>query len=255
MIQILNKRSSTHPNWCEDNYFIEETDIRIQGAVFDGCSTGINSQFASIAMKYSFEKAINNRTNKLQLEQSNILNDYFDMLIGDVKSDLSSLKDCLNLTDMNLLSTIVFFYYIKETKSLYVKFLGDGVIYVNGNEIVNDENNMPDYLAYHLDEKWDSFFSWIKSRRTEIYENVESFSICSDGIHSFLNLKNPHINKQVAINFLLIDQQWNRLENGLNKKFNILINRDEEFKRSDELYWWDIKDDLTIIKYDHNATL
>lgn len=244
MIQILNKRSSTHPNWCEDNYWVNETDEYIQGAVLDGCSTGINSHFASTLIKYSFE-----RSNNLVHIRRDDLNNYFDVIISRVRNDLNDVKTALNLTELNLLSTIVFFFYNKKDKSLWVKFIGDGVIYVNGNEIINDENNMPDYIAYHLNEWWPTFYSWIESRRTLNFENVENFAICSDGIHSLVNLKNPHIKKEVAINFLIIDDQWKGLENGLNKKFNILTNRDEELKRSDELYWWDIKDDLTIIKY------
>lgn len=244
MIQILNKRSSTHPNWCEDNYWVNETDEYIQGAVLDGCSTGINSHFASTLIKYSFE-----RSNNLVHIRRDDLNNYFDVIISRVRNDLNDVKTALNLTELNLLSTIVFFFYNKKDKSLWVKFIGDGVIYVDGNEIINDENNMPDYLAYHLIESWSMFYSWIESRRTLYFENVENFAICSDGINSLVNLKNPHIKKEVAINFLIIDDQWKGLENGLNKKFNILTNRYEELKRSDELYWWDIKDDLTIIKY------
>lgn len=249
MIQILNKRSSTHPNWCEDNYWVNETDKYIQGAVLDGCSTGINSHFASTLIKYSFEKVSNYIFIKYGAFTQHNPVFYFSLIIGGVRDNLINIKSSLNLIELNLLSTIVFFFYNKENKSLWIKFIGDGVIYIDGNEIVNDENNIPDYIGYHLNEPWAEFYSWIRSRRTLNFENVENFAICSDGIHSLVNLKNPHINKEVAINFLIIDDQWKRLENGLNKKFNILTNRDEELKRSDELYWWDIKDDLTIIKY------
>lgn len=249
MISILNKRSSGHSNWCEDNYYVKEFDNHIVGAVLDGCSTGINSHFASTLIKYSLETSINEDVNIRQLLTGRF-EDYYYQIIGDVRSDLIDIQRTLKLADLHLLSTIVFFVYHKSAKKLYVKFFGDGVIYVNGNEIVNDENNTPDYLAYHLTETWSGFFGKVlPEKRFETYESVTNFSICSDGIHSLVNLKNPHINKQVAINFLVIDEQWNNQANGLNKKFNILTNKDDAIKRSEELYWWDIKDDLTIIRY------
>lgn len=251
MIQILNKRSSTHPNWCEDNYWVKETDKIIIGAVLDGCSTGINSHWASLSIKYLLEKA-----SKDEIKYGHP-NDLCTRIIVDIWLNLISLQKLMDISEMNILSTIVFFHYNKEKNELFVKFFGDGVIYVNGNEIINDENNTPDYLAYYCNDcKYSvDIFEWINNRRSEFYENVTDFSICSDGIHSLVNLKNPHIKKEVAINFLIIDEQWKRLENGLNKKFNILTNRDEDLKRSNELYWWDIKDDLTIIKFNSNATI
>lgn len=256
MIQILNKRSSTHQTWCEDNYFVKETDEFIIGAVLDGCSTGINSFFASTSVKYALEQSSKNT--KFPNDEK-LITEYIETLLCDVRSSLSNVSDTLGLTEMNFLSTIVLFIYIKGESRLYVKFIGDGVIYINGQEVVNDENNAPDYLGYHLVQrhasKWSEFYKWIESKRLEIYEDVNDFAICSDGIHSLVNLKNPHIKKEVAINFLIIDEQWKKLENGLNKKFNILTNRDEELKRSDELYWWDIKDDLTIIKFNSDAII
>lgn len=241
MISILNKRSTTHPNWCEDNYFIKETDEFIVGAVLDGCSTGINSHFASTAFKYALEKAYNEQnTDFVDYEM------YFYSLFNKVHITLVDLKYILDLSDLQLLSTIVFFIYNKRDKELYVRFIGDGTIIVNGVPYTNDESNAPDYLAYHVGV---GFQNWILTRRVEQFVNVQNFAICTDGIDSFVNLKNPHIPKQIAIDFLLQNDEYSALTNQLNKKFNILTNRDEELKRSDELYWWDIKDDLTIIKY------
>lgn len=243
MISILNKRSSTHSNWCEDNYWLYDTDEFVIGAVLDGCSTGINSHFASTLVKYSFEKSS---------KSENLNNDpdiLVDAFLCELRSHFKSIRDEIGLTEMNLLSTIVFFHYSKIENKLFVKFIGDGVIYVNGNEFVNDENNTPDYLSYHLNESWSHFYKWLDSKRIEIYENVENFAICSDGIHSLVNLKNPHIKKEVAINYLIVNEDWRGQFNGLNKKFNILTNKDDSIKKSEELFWWDIKDDLTVIRY------
>lgn len=242
MFSILNKRSSTHPNWCEDNYFLVETDKYAIGAVLDGCSTGVNSYFASTLIKYAFEKSCVVPTSF----EINYL-DYTNDLLGNVWCTVMQAKDILGVGDLHLLSTIVFFIYNKQRKKLFVKFAGDGTIVVNGVSYTNDEKNAPDYLAYH--NNWADFEKWNKTRRTEQFVNVESFAICTDGIDSFVNLKNPHISKQIAVDYLLQNDDFGKLSNQLNKKFNILTNRDEELKKSDDLYWWDIKDDITIIRY------
>lgn len=242
VFSILNKRASTHPNWCEDNYFLIETDEYAIGAVLDGCSTGLNSYFASTLMKYAFEKSCVVPT----LPKPNYL-EYTNDLLGNVWFTVIQTKDMLGVSDLHLLSTIVFFIYNKRHEELFVKFAGDGTIVVNGIAYTNDEKNAPDYLAYH--NNWADFSKWNKTRRTEQFVNVETFAICTDGIDSFVNLKNPHISKQIAIDYLLQCDDFGKLSNQLNKKFNILTNRDEELKKSDDLYWWDIKDDITIIKY------
>lgn len=249
MIQILNRRSSTHPNHCEDSYWVEETDNHIVGAVLDGCSTGIDSYFASTTIRYCLQKAFVHSTNQSQLSTSTNYDDYTDQMIGDVAIDLRSVQKQLNLDVLNFLSTIIFFVYDKENKTLYVKFFGDGSVSACGLEYTHDENNMPDYLAYHLNDSWSGFFKWVRNRKTLIFEEVETFAVCSDGIDSFVNVKNPHLDRSIAKDFLLHSEQFSTLKTGLVKRFNILTNRNEVFKSSDELFCWDIQDDLTVIRY------
>lgn len=249
MIQILNRRSSTHPNHCEDSYWVSETDSHVVGAVLDGCSTGIDSHFASTLLKYSLEKAYKHPANLIQLLGSTNYDDYTDQMIGDVVFDLRSVQKQLNLDVLNLLSTIVFFVYDKENKTLYVKFFGDGSVSASVLEYTHDENNMPDYLAYHLNDSWSEFFKWVRSRKTLIFEDIETFAVCSDGIDSFVNVKNPHLDRSIAKDFLLHSEQFSTLKTGLVKRFNILTNRNDDLKLSDDLFCWDIQDDLTVIRY------
>lgn len=54
MISILNQRGGNH-NSCEDSVWVNDTEDFIVGGVFDGCSTGINSHWASQTIAYIFE--------------------------------------------------------------------------------------------------------------------------------------------------------------------------------------------------------
>lgn len=259
MIQILNKRASTHPNWCEDNYFLYEDERFIVGAVLDGCSTGINSHFASTAVKYAFERAMTDNRNLDQLSKINYqvsYSDFFSEIIGDVKSNLTMIKMVLNLTEMNLLSTIVFFTFNKLNSELYVKFIGDGSVFVNGTRFDNDENNMPDYLAYHLENiSWSTFYKWSSDKPSILFTDVNSFAICTDGIDSFSNVHDRLKSKTIPVSFLIDDSKFSKLTAGLEKKFNILTNRFEEIKFSDDIFCWEILDDLTIIKYNQDEVI
>lgn len=248
MIQVLNKRASTHPNHCEDNYWVEETDQYVVGAVLDGCSTGIESHFASTLIRHILSTSWKtNDTQNYLINHDSF--EFISMLFGDVLFELNVINDRLKLSELHYLSTIVLFVYDKIGKQLFVKFAGDGSVFTDQGYYTHDENNMPDYIAYHINEVWSQKNKWIKSRHFEFYENVNQFSICTDGIDSFVNLKNPHLDREIAKNFILNSDKFSGLKTGLTKRFNILTNKNESLKESDELWYWDIQDDLTIIHY------
>lgn len=258
MLSVLNRRADTHPNHCEDNYFVFEDDSKVVGAVLDGCSTGNNSHWASQTFAYSL--------NKIRLETDNFsLFDHAPVrweestleVVNRLRMDIRCSVNVLGLTDMELLTTVVLFVYDKVSKTLYVKFFGDGtIIYrdVDGFKyLTNDEENAPLYLSYFLNISDDEFGRYVSSRRTEILRGVDEFCICSDGIDSFVNLKDGKLDRRIPVRFLCEDSYLGHLSAGLGKKFNILANRNDDIKYSDDHYWWSIQDDLTIIRY--NATV
>lgn len=243
MLSILNKRSSVHPNWCEDNYWVVEEEDLIVGAVLDGCSTGINSHFASQFVKYVLEYS---------WTLGNPYNHPYIMcctMARRVIGKMSIVSRQLSLTDMNFLSTIVFFTYNKRTKELYVMFFGDGVVYVNGEEFIHDEQNAPQYPAYHMNDTPEQIDGYLSTRKTMEFSGVEDFSICTDGVHSLYNVRDGKIPQSVAIDYLVKDRWAVSQKTGLARKFNILTNRNPATRLTDETYCWDLKDDLTIIRY------
>ena len=250
MLQVLNRRAHTHANHCEDSYFVHEDDDKIVGAVLDGCSTGYNSHWASQFVAYSFERLckdshgfryFSHPVSSWPLFETNIFR--------SVGNDIRMGMEMMSLSDMNFLSTIVFFVYLKSDRLLHVRFIGDGCAVVNGRYYRNDENNMPQYLAYFVGLSDDEFERFVSSRRVEVFEGVDNFAICSDGIDSFVNLKNGHLDRSIPIRFLVEDPRSINLKNGLAKKMNILTNTSEALKLDDEHCWWQIHDDLTIIRY------
>ena len=247
MIQILNKRAPSHQNWCEDNYWLHEQDGLIIGAVLDGCSTGTQSHFASTFFKYSLEKAFKENTDYDSPEE------LLELLAYATRADIARTAEILALTDMNFLSTMTLFYYKPEWKELVVKFFGDGTVFVNGGRYDNDEGNEPDYLGYYAFTSYINFAEYLATRRTLIFTEVDNFAICSDGIDSWANLKNPQVPKSIAVDFLIENPTFSGLKSGLSKKYNIITQTNSRLITDEELSWWEIKDDLTIIRYSNDS--
>ena len=57
MIKELVRRGTNHKNFCEDSVYHLEYGNIVDLAVFDGCSTGIKSHFASELMYKIFRKS------------------------------------------------------------------------------------------------------------------------------------------------------------------------------------------------------
>lgn len=206
----------THKNQCEDSVYVNETESFIWGCVCDGCSTGINSHFASQLMCY-FVRDIGVSCTTEQALMYYVFK-------------LRSIMNSLNLTDLHLLSTCIIFKYDKQKKILTVLPIGDGVYYVNDKEYVIDQGNIPDYLAYHVQESFIDF----KSKYLSIeYEDVNSFQICSDGIKSFSisQFESSDVHPDILLKIPFS-------ENYLQRMFNVLTKKK-----------WTIADDLSIISY------
>lgn len=215
MISQLCVRA-THKNTCEDAIFVKETASYIYGCTNDGCSTGINSAWASQLLCYLVQNRVHEITSNEYLA-------YLRIRLRDILGDL-------HLSEMNLLSTCLLFHYDKITRVLKLRIIGDGYYYVNGQEYVIDHNNTPDYLAYHL---YDNFLPFCENYPELVYENVNSFQICTDGIKSFQISQFESSDKNPSI---LLESPTS--ENYLKRMFNILTKNK-----------WTIADDLSIISY------
>lgn len=175
MLSILNVRSQEHLS-CEDSYFAVENPDFIYGGVFDGCSTGKNSHWASQTLAYAYEDACRLHSFK------NILSDTVTL---SVLRRLESIAVAdLGIDHMHFLATAVLFLFDKERSVLYTRTFGDGVIIVNGHQYVEDQDNQPDYLAYYMNQVPTRRLDMLKKVPKKEWQGVYSFQICSDGIHA-----------------------------------------------------------------------
>ncbi len=228
MLSILNQRGGTH-NSCEDSVWVEESEKYIVGGIFDGCSTGINSHWASQTIAYAFQR----EALDFKHDVYHSLNNFF---IFNILDRLERTCSALNIVDpkTKMLSTCLMFLYNKTERVLEVRCLGDGVYFINDIEHVVDQDNTPDYLGYVIYENLDLKYDFMEKYKSVFYNNVDRFIICSDGIQAIK--ENQFEQSDVNWQQLLLSPP--KSENYLQRMWNILKNKK-----------FTLGDDLTIISY------
>ena len=232
IIRTVLKKGTDHPVNCEDDLFFSIAEPYYIGAVFDGCSTGKKSHFASNLYSKILNKVLNTKTYQMFDDGDYSLEDIAKQTFVKFFNKLKKIKHILSLNDLEILST--FIVAIVKNNQAYIIVSGDGCIVADDKEIkLESIENAPDYLAYHLNEKvFDVYENNIKKFK---FDNIQNgLSICSDGIYSF---RNPDSSKAYSnvIEDLLYDKKLIDSEVMLARKYNILTNSKNGFSNYDDL--------------------
>ncbi|MFK7907460.1 MAG: protein phosphatase 2C domain-containing protein [Chitinophagales bacterium] len=223
------QRGHQHKHFCED--FLLHTSIG-EGwqiaVVADGCSGGKDSHFASTLAC----KLIRKITEKEEL----VFNDTTAKNIGlkllmHFMEELKEAQKQLQLETNELLSTLIFAVFNKTQAWLTV--LGDGVWAVDGKTHIIDQNNTPDYPAYHLKDSENALQKYLTQNSFEV-ENPQELAIATDGILSFVSPQTkPKKSKEEIIDYLLCDPKFTRHPNILTRKCNILRTQNQMVNMDD----------------------
>ena len=240
----LLKRGNSHPDYCEDNLFVHSwNDEFVLAAVFDGCSSGEDSYFASALLAKITKKVCTSYTLADQSLDS-ILQEILFLIIKNYQEQANSLE----LSTNELLSTILISITDTKAKQSEIICIGDGFFAINGQAVEIDQQNRPNYLAYNLSkivnlEKFNQWYADFSQKYS--FSNVNDLSIATDGILSFaIHSKDKKLilaeekNKITSINFLISDIRLNELKIMLYRKYNMI-------KR---LYGLINYDDLAIVR-------
>lgn len=188
--------------------------------VFDGCSSGKDSHFASSLLG----KTVISAAKKVDFEQSvNPLKEIVYQAIRSYKEIQNSLK--LDVNEM--LSTMILMLLNTETNIAEIIAIGDGLVSVN-QEITNiDQLNQPDYPAYHFDEieNYNDFEDFYTKQLIFSNIKVEDITISTDGINSYL-IKGQNESQEIdVIEYFTKDSFLNGNPAMLARKHNILKNK------------------------------
>lgn len=229
-----------HINHCEDFLITKKIGSnKILCAVMDGCSTAMESQFASalfgkILRKISIEKGYEELYETSQVDS---LEDELKAVLKELFKEIIVLKNHLMLDEKELLTTVILLLYDMKTDKGIILSIGDGLICIDGKITEFERDNKPDYLAYHLKENFDD---WYNNQTQKIFFNqMKNVSIATDGISSFTAVKKTSHNEKIdPINYLLIDTDNIDSQEMLSLKL----------KRLEHHYGLKPTDDLAIIR-------
>jgi len=188
-ISTLLQRGIHHKNFNEDFLYTHaiSNDIMVC-AVMDGCSSAKDSQFTSSLYAKSLHKS-----GRMLPQMKEIIEDFdlntmaleaiADFFMKQLFEDLKRVKKLFFLGREELLSTIVLLVIDKKKRTACIKMSGDGIFAVNDEITEIDQNNIPNFLGYHLNSSFDEvkdteFQSWS-------FEEVKDISISTDGIDKF----------------------------------------------------------------------
>ncbi len=241
IISSLLERSVKHRNYNEDAQMVSEIGRHwFVGAVMDGCSTALDSHFASALVAKLFEKSAKAFNNK-----NNIFPTHLDdmspkeMGISFLESffqDIKQTQKQLALDDIEILTTYIIFAYNHQTKEAWVNISGDGFIMINDEIIEIDQNNAPDFFGYHIDESFDSWFE----NHTTSYEfgKIETLAISTDGPAKLLDINRKTIEDINPLEYMLQHSDFAGEKKELRKKYEFL-------RTKHQLYPFD---DISILK-------
>jgi cysteinyl-tRNA synthetase len=243
IIHKLIRRGTDHKNYAEDSLACKELENFIYACVFDGCSKGVESHFASTLFAKAFNDTLN-ELNQLFDNSTTSLESQAKMLLFQMARKVREVKGILNLNIIELMSTIVLCVVDKNTKSCYVVAIGDGYYrvdkvesFIQNTKFIEQEHseNKPDYIAYDLDkiQNYLDFELWFSQKpERHLFENVTDITISSDGMNTFSEFKNSK-DRTDPIAFLVRDEEMLENKIMLDKKYNILqsmygvINKDD----------------------------
>ncbi|MGB0521557.1 MAG: protein phosphatase 2C domain-containing protein [Flammeovirgaceae bacterium] len=220
-IYSLLHRGDYHPTCCED-FLLTETveDQFFVAAVMDGCSNGKESHFASTLMAKIIRKAckIAPHTAKLSL-QNTAAQTLGKWILRQLFIDLNNVRETLFLERTELLATLILLVYQHKSQEAFIISLGDGVIAIDGEIQSIDQQNMPDYISYHLSKDFEEWYA----RQKHVYQVTapKSISISTDGIESFMTKTHEYAPVDVP-RYLLHDLTFAEHKNMLGKKTQVL---------------------------------
>lgn len=233
-IRTLLKRGYNHDTNCEDAFCVEKHHSYILFAVFDGCSTGKKSHFASELMAKLFRNVVN------KLDYMMYITELHTSIIEELHSQLRLFHINYRVPIDELLSTIIFGIIDTRTNAGIITFMGDGVMVCNGEILNVDQDNTPNYLAYHLNDSVETsndLYNFEKDHcKIEYITNIKDISICTDGILSYQYSDKSFTDELITdavITEYCKDKNLLQSEVMLGRKHNILNSK--EFKHYDDI--------------------
>ena len=226
-IRSFLQKGEFHPVFCED--FLFHTQLRDEfyiATVMDGCSMGNDSHFASSLFAKVLKKVVKELGYQeffgdLPAFEEWSLEELGKYILEKSWEELRRIKSNLHLDQLELLSTLILAVVDTKRKQAWLIVLGDGFFAAEGKIREIDQDNRPDYLAYHLAEDFEEWYG--KQNQQFNLEDIHELIIATDGIGSFEKLdKSKRDFQEEAENYLFFDPEFSDLAKVFDKKMEKL---------------------------------
>lgn len=158
-------------------------------AVMDGCSMGTESHFASTLFAKLLKKISKGLFyQEFATGQQKSNHELIELVLQQLFTQVHQLKHQLSLEVEELLCTLMLAIIDQDNRSAVIHTIGDGVLVFNGKIKEYDQDNKPDYLAYHLDQDFEKWFA--QHQQKDTFHQLNDLSIISDGIFTFRSFDN-----------------------------------------------------------------
>ncbi len=205
-LYTLLRKGESHPVYCEDFAITHEDEAQCVVAVFDGCSSGTESHFASALLGKIIRKNASHRG----------LKNIFKHAFQDLKDAVATLA----LEEEEVLATALVACYDKQKQTCEILVVGDGFVLLNEEWIEIDQQNTPDYWGYYVKDTFEAW--WKRQKNVYTIQNPTRVVVSTDGIDTFKSFQTDLPADFNPVQYLLFDDQWKHLPNMLYRKCTVL---------------------------------
>ena len=181
------QRGEYHENQCEDSlYFGKYGKDNLLCAVMDGCTTAMESHFASTLVSKIIKKICTEKGYKefVELNTTKQSSDVaLKTILFDLMKELKNIKNQLLLDSKELLTTLILLLIDENTEEGIVLAIGDGFVAINGDFKIFEQDNKPDYVGFHITEDFELFYN--SQNQLLKFTSITDVSIATDGLFSF----------------------------------------------------------------------
>ena len=196
LVRTFKRIGTHHINNCEDavgEYQIGQN--RTIALVADGCSMGNEAHFASELFNKSIRNIAKSEFYKeFASSQEKPLKDLLKDTTQQLHKSLNKISQEVGLELHDLLTTLIFAIVDGESKEYAYVVIGDGLVVVDDSIKEFNQQNKPDYFAYHLGEDFDNWFNKLDTVYTGKLEKY--IGLATDGIFTFADGLNRRLEGQ-----------------------------------------------------------
>jgi hypothetical protein len=214
-------KGQQHPDFCGD--FLLTLNLGeglFVGVVSDGCSGGRDPHLASTLTCKLIRKIVRGLAVEGHTQPETLAN----QVLGQFMEELRAAQTQLGLETNELLATLMLLVYSQAHQQAHIAALGDGAICFDNQIYQIDQDNVPDYPAYHLQDPEEGLQSYLY-QNTFTIENPAQVSIATDGIFSFRPTEPGETASVMApVEYLLKNRELPGPDDLLNRKLTLLRN-------------------------------